>query len=279
VITGHRYGSMTGSISYTEKEFDYAASKGIPVYGFIVDEAVQPLAKHVDSEAKKKTGLAKFRQKVKQRPVSFWKSAEDLHGRVSIALMKAFNTNPQIGWTRGVSAAGPEVSQELSRLSKENSELRQQIQAFANEKASDQLAETELILETLESNKLSLNIRERGKQAWDHKRPTDLLEIFRYVAPELVVERSVEDISVFLAVMYKGAKLQQVSVSFPIASNHVKSLMVDMQALGVVEPSKRKHAVADKSEYWCLTDLGAELLKLERRKRLQVAANREETKP
>jgi len=39
VIIGERYGSTTDSgVSYTEKEYDYAISKGIPVFAFIKDE-------------------------------------------------------------------------------------------------------------------------------------------------------------------------------------------------------------------------------------------------
>jgi hypothetical protein len=34
VIVAHRYGSMDGSISYTEKEYDFAVEKKIPILGF-----------------------------------------------------------------------------------------------------------------------------------------------------------------------------------------------------------------------------------------------------
>src|SRR6476620_1722942 len=37
VIVAHKYGSMDGAISYTEKEYDYAVRKGVPVIGFIID--------------------------------------------------------------------------------------------------------------------------------------------------------------------------------------------------------------------------------------------------
>lgn len=41
--------------------------------------------------------------------------------------------------------------------------------------------------------------------------------------------------------------------------NQVRGVLSDLMALGVVEPSGRKHAVADKGEYWTLTELGSEL--------------------
>ena len=100
VVVAHKYGSMVGDISYTEKEFDYAVSKGVPVLGFVIDPTVEPLAKYVEKNDDKIVLLNNFKEKVKSRPVGFWKSSDDLHGKVSIALMKAFNTNPRIGWAR-----------------------------------------------------------------------------------------------------------------------------------------------------------------------------------
>ena len=43
VIVAQRYGSVVDGISYTEKEYDYAISKNIPVLGFIIeDDALWP---------------------------------------------------------------------------------------------------------------------------------------------------------------------------------------------------------------------------------------------
>lgn len=271
VIVGHRYGSLTGSISYTEKEFSYAVGKGIPVYGFIVDEDIQPLAKHVDREAKKRVGLGKFKNKVRQRPVSFWRTADDLHGKVSIALMKAFNTTPRPGWTRAVPVAGPEITQELSRLSKENSDLRQKLDAAIGSVATNRQADHLSILETLKAIPKTLGLREKGKPTWDHKVATTLHTIFTSLAPELLVEKSVVDAGYFLAFMNKPQKFE-LSTTFPIASNSMKALFADFHSLGLVEPSKKKHPITDKNDYWCLTDDGTEILKLDRMRNLELAA-------
>src|SRR4051812_12609512 len=37
VVVAHRYGPMDGAVSYTEKEYDYAASAAIPILGFIIE--------------------------------------------------------------------------------------------------------------------------------------------------------------------------------------------------------------------------------------------------
>ena len=41
VIVAHRYGSMDGEVSFTEKEYDYAVSKDIPVLGFVIEPEVE----------------------------------------------------------------------------------------------------------------------------------------------------------------------------------------------------------------------------------------------
>ena len=272
VIIGHRYGSMLAGVGYTEKEYDYAVSKGVPVYGFVVDPTVEPLAKHVDTDASKVAALHKFKSKVKQRPVGFWKSPDDLHGKVSIALMKAFNTTPRIGWTRAASVAGPEVMQELSRLSKENADLRSQLEAAVNQEATDQKAHLQSTIETLKSIPKTFSLREQGKNTWDVKVETTLFSIFAALAPEMMVEISVPDAATYVALTYKPQPEMVLSPSAPVALNTMRLLIADMASLELVEPSKKKHPVSDKEVYWSLTSFGFGVLKLDRALRLETAA-------
>src|SRR5262245_17995989 len=109
VIVAHRYGSAVDDLSYTEKEYDYAILKSVPVLGFVLDSNVEwPLQKS-DTDAGKKRALEAFKEKIKKKPVSFWTSSHDLYGKVSIALMKAINTNPRPGWVRGTEMVAGEV--------------------------------------------------------------------------------------------------------------------------------------------------------------------------
>src|SRR5688572_20461368 len=39
VIAAHRYGSTTEGVSYTEKEYDFAVSQGVPTLGFVIAES------------------------------------------------------------------------------------------------------------------------------------------------------------------------------------------------------------------------------------------------
>jgi hypothetical protein len=126
IIVANRYGSMVDGISYTEKEYDYAISKGVPTLGFVLDAIAGWPSNRSETVEEARPKLEAFKQKVRRKPVNFWSSKEDLHGKCSIALMKTFNTQPRPGWVRSPDTMGHEVAEELSRLSSENNNLREE---------------------------------------------------------------------------------------------------------------------------------------------------------
>lgn len=150
VIVAHRYGSIVPvqNVSYTEKEYDYAVSQGVPVMGFVLEDGVSWPPEQIESDPKRKKGLEKFRSKVKSRPVSFWKNREELALKCVTALTKQFNTSPRPGWARADTVTGPEVTAELSRLSKENADLRAKVQEL--EQGADEVTANDI--EWLESS-------------------------------------------------------------------------------------------------------------------------------
>lgn len=132
LILGHRYGSVTDEgISYTEKEYDYAFAKGIPIMSFIMnrDAATKP-SEREDKPAKRKR-LEKFVEKAKAgKMVDFWDTPDELAAKVSIALTKAFSTHPRIGWVRGDQAASPKIMDELVELNRENRQLKTELEGI-----------------------------------------------------------------------------------------------------------------------------------------------------
>ena len=123
LIIGGRYGSMTeGGISFTEMEFDYAMSKGIPVLAFLHSNIDNIPSGKVDNVREK---LEQFREKVRKgRLVKFWDSPENLTSQVIISLMQTIKARPGIGWVRANIATNTESLQELNDLRKEVEQLR-----------------------------------------------------------------------------------------------------------------------------------------------------------
>ena len=91
------------------------------------------------------------------------------------------------------------------------------------------------------------------------------------VAPELIVEGSLQDVAIMLAISCVADGVE-VRNTWPMPSNDVRDMLVDIQVLGLTSPSKRKHPAADRNEYWTLTESGRELLTIIRREALERRA-------
>lgn len=104
LIIGNKYGSIDedSGLSYTEKEFDYAISQGIPVLAFIADDNINLSVSKVEQDAEKIIGLRKFKDKVKKSDlyVSFWNSKDKLEALVSQSISKSTLDSDRPGWIR-----------------------------------------------------------------------------------------------------------------------------------------------------------------------------------
>lgn len=128
LILGLRYGSTTtDDISFTQKEYEYALEKKIPILAFLMSENT-PLSK--DKRDDDLSKIRQFREAVlKNTKMSqFWETKDQLAKNVSVSLMKQIMQKPAVGWIRGDKLRADEaLVEELSILSKENRELRERI--------------------------------------------------------------------------------------------------------------------------------------------------------
>jgi hypothetical protein len=131
VIVAARYGSLDGDKSFTEKEYEYALSKNIPVLAFIHKEPGKIAAEKTETDQKQVARLDDFRRRLKaSRIVDFWTDLNDLCTNVLVAVTSAVTLSPGIGWVRGDNAIDPKVLQEAGRLRIENEELRKRLAEF-----------------------------------------------------------------------------------------------------------------------------------------------------
>ncbi|MDQ7838240.1 MAG: DUF4062 domain-containing protein [Thermodesulfobacteriota bacterium] len=261
-VVAHRYGSVTSEgISYTEKEYDYAASVGVPVLGFVLDEKAPWPSDKMESATKSKRSIEKFRSKVQSRLVNFWINKEDLHAKVSISLMKAINTNPRVGWVKASETTGPEVIRELTRLSGENSSLRIELEVLKRQR-DEKVDEVRQVSQILLNNSFKINVRKTVDWKSSERYETTLFDIFSAVAPNLLDENSALGMAQNMALALAGIGYYS---KWPIGKNIVSERTADLAALDLIEPSRKKHSVHDKEAYWTLTKLGRQVLKLSRR--------------
>lgn len=144
LIIGGRYGSCDKDvISYTEKEFDYAISKKIPVISFIHSSPKDII---LDKSEQDKDGISKlenFKAKVTtSRLVRYWMTKEQLPGLVATSLPKTIKMYPAIGWVRGDSVSSSQQVDEINSLLKENKKLKEQL-SLKNEPSNLEIFNTE----------------------------------------------------------------------------------------------------------------------------------------
>lgn len=104
LILGHRYGSSPpeGGPSYTEREYDYAVERGIPVLAFTTDPTRPTDPTHLEPEDAKRKALKAFRDRIQAaRTVKTWNNLPGLEAAVITALYSAFYDTPRPGWVRG----------------------------------------------------------------------------------------------------------------------------------------------------------------------------------
>lgn len=141
LIIGKRYGTVIqdgpdAGISYTEKEFKYAKSVGVPVLAFIKnDTAVTSDKMDLDPEKIKK--LNDFVETVKdKREVDWFSTVDELGTKVTLALYKQFGRKNRPGWIRSDKLDMEqtlkeilEQNQKIRTLEHENKELRDKIES------------------------------------------------------------------------------------------------------------------------------------------------------
>jgi hypothetical protein len=129
LIVAGRYGSVSeDGLSYTEKEFRYAKSKGIPVLAFLRGEVDELPKSKTESDAENQLKLDTLVADLKSSAlVDFWLNPDELSTKALAALVQARISHKGVGWIRADQAAGLDVLNEVNDLRKENSALKKEV--------------------------------------------------------------------------------------------------------------------------------------------------------
>ena len=129
IIKG-RYGSAApDGTSYTEKEYDYAVSRGMQVLAFVYtpppEATPEPSSEGEEAEGR----LQAFKERVMNgRLAKHWSSGGELQGLVALSLQRAMKMHPSVGWVRGDQVSSVEMLTEVHALKKSNEELRSKLE-------------------------------------------------------------------------------------------------------------------------------------------------------
>ncbi len=102
LIIGGQYGSLDeDGIGYTEKEYDFALSKGKPIIPLLHQNPDKILCDKPDTSEATWIQLQKFRKKVEDNHTcKYWNTPDDLKVKVTQGFISAIKKYPAPGWVR-----------------------------------------------------------------------------------------------------------------------------------------------------------------------------------
>jgi hypothetical protein len=138
VVIGARYGSRDDSgLSFTEREYDYAAGLGKPVLAFLHADPMQLPMTRADLNEVDRAALDAFRAKVKRKLCDHWSTSAELRAKILASLNRLKKSHPQGGWVRAGDVPAAQLELELERSKRELAELRAELERANGEQTDE----------------------------------------------------------------------------------------------------------------------------------------------
>jgi len=264
VIIGGKYGSLSDDgISFTEKEFDYAISKGIKVIALLHKSPEKISVEKSEIQPVLRQKLEDFREKVSsQRLVKYWEKTEDLPGLVSLSLSKTIKTYPAIGWVRANAVGNSELLLELNELRKKNEILNEKI----SNSESSQISDSGINSDELASLEDSFTINGTclpqigGPEGGNWEVKTTWGDIFYFISPYLLEHPSNDTVKkLFSQKYFKKSNFKGKFAS--IDDSTFQTLKVHLISLGLIKLNYDKTSQGSMALFWTLTDTGQSTMK------------------
>lgn len=261
LIIGGRYGSVTKEgISYTEKEYDYAIQKGIPVLAFLHSGIDKIEFGKSESDAKRREQLLAFRNKVSQgRLVSFWNNADDLNGQVAVSLSQTIKQHPAVGWVRANLQTSAESLQEENKLRKELSEMKSYISRLEKQLAQDKRIDDIASLD----DRIDLCVERRLWSTTKQQYCNDLFpahltwgELFCRLAPRLMDNPNEARVELIMGEVMKELLSSSLPGQFKLKAADFDTVKIQFIALGLIEVSYERTTKGSMALFWRLTPKG-----------------------
>lgn len=266
LIIGGRYGSIEpkSGKSYTQLEFEYAISRGIPVASFYHAEPSKLPAERVESTDEGKRKLGEFKKNVQEKLCDSWKEPYELAFKVSKSLDYLFENSLRVGWVKADEISSAEANKEILSLKKENEKLLEQVNRLSLRApiGSENFQQGNDVYNIIFHKRLSFwwDHDEEYEEKDDIRRDVSWNEIFLSIAPGLFNPVPYTEIQNYL---FKPIhKLLEISEQdYIIDKKNKEAIEIQLLALGLIETDK----VIENGVYtYCtLTPYGrAEMVKL-----------------
>lgn len=273
LIIGGRYGSTNDDgKSYTQMEFEYALETGKPIISFLPQNPEKIEAGKTDKDSDKEEKLNQFKELAKRKMIKYWENAADLGSKVSRSMIKLIKEFPSEGWVKSGSAIDEKSVHEISKLQKEISELRAELNNVATvaPKGSEKFAQGDdfvrisynfVGIEWVNYSSKRYNCNNSDEFSWN--------DLFTAVAPSMINECTDyafrKNLNTFIAkysTLEENKEFQNFDdvENFEISKDSYDLIKVQFRALGLICLSEKKRTASDNQTYWKLTPYGDYLL-------------------
>lgn len=267
VIAG-RYGSTADDgISYTEKEYEYALEKGIPVLVFYRRNIGSITIDKTDNDQEKSRKLQAFREKAMENKLAkSWETPDELKYVVGNSLSRIFKTKPRIGWIKGNSVSDvstykklEDLRHELDGLRLENKKLKEKIVDANNEKIED-LSQGEDKIRINYSFAIGFDtIRQNVELTWN--------KLFSLIGANFIAAQNIDKSKEIVDNAIKSY-LSNDKPHFHVNNDDFNLMKIQFDALGMLRCFDSKSLKGGVIEFIQLTDKGKhELIKIKAIKR------------
>lgn len=252
LIVAGRYGSVEESTgkSYTQKEFEYAVSKGIPVISFLHKEPDSLPRSKTENNKESETKLNAFKEDVQKRLCKFWTTADNLSSQVVLSLNSLIKSKPRVGWVK--------ADQLNAESSKEILKLREQID-FLNNKIHDIEDKDPEGIEDLQQGEDKVSILYTSNYYGDKRVLVTWNRIVATLSPHMINECSERLLKHAIDEMICHVE-RKATDGRSLSDDSFQTIKVQLLALGIIKQSSKKHSSTDINTYWTLTPYGNKLM-------------------
>ncbi len=273
LLVGDGDGVSDEAFAAVERTYESAGDHGVPVLALLVEQAT-PSKKSTSVMGSVKTGVESLTQQLKTNSKAIVETLDNVGASAAWVLIKLIETHRRPGWVSSTMLPSGDVASELARLSSENADLRSRLDSVQ----TDDEGKTEERLQAagiaLNENKIVIPMWDRSTNRWEKPVETSLYEFFIRLAPEMVVEKSLNEASQFVPTGVCELDPGDFTTRWVVPPNNINLWFTDLMALGLVQPSTIKHHPKDTNQYWTLTPDGREMLSRVRRSVLETGGHR-----
>ena len=222
LILGTRYGTVEpkSGKSYTQLEYEYAVKKQKPHFVCVMgeDEVNRRIRENGAAAIDDPKRSKEFKESIcGGLLVSFWENSDQLENSIRRSLNEFEKRDDLFGWIRMDDSHDPAIAAELSRLSKENAELR----ALVNAGKQNPFDEFQF-----EDGEISLRHKNHDQTSRRWK------EIFLAIAPKIVAWRPEGQIRVMIS---QFVATGQYTNDCEIVEEDLERIKIQFLSLGLIE--------------------------------------------